>query len=309
MAPSADSKTTNSSDSGPSTTSPASTGKGSLLSRYAALFLNRTDLVLRWTVAGGRAHWFCSREKLTPRALDWALQGRAALGLYAVGKTGLSRFLAFDADDDKAFQGLGAMALDLARDHTVFLERSRRGGHAWLLFPPIPWQQVVEYGHHLTQRYGLQHVEQYPPSGELKGIKSPLTRHPKSKQIYALLDPQTGAIIDDPLGYLETLRPTPLPEIETPTVRYRSDPFSNVAIPEISNTPTPDPEALRLEISRYTTLRYKGAGKYVGLCPWHNDHTPSLGILGGYWRCFAGCGHGGLNSWKKIARERGIQPR
>ena len=302
MGPSADSKITSKSGSDPRET---------CLSTYGRLLINRTDLALRWTVAGGRAHWFCSRETLNRQALDWALQGRSALGLYAVGRTGLSRFLAFDADDDKSFQGLGAMALDLTREHTVLLERSRRGGHCWLLFPPTRWQQVVEYGHHLTQRYGLRQIEMYPPSGELKGIKAVLTRHPKSREVYPLIDPETGAIIDDPLGYLTTLRPIPLPGIETPAVRYRADPFSNVSTTPPTPTTPEDPEALLREASKYTNLRYTGRGRWAGKCPLHEpDNHPSFSILNGtYWRCWANCcgegrSHGGLNALRARLRER-----
>ena len=303
--PSAGSKITSNSGSAPRET---------YLNAYARLLINRTDLALRWTVAGGRAHWFCSRETLNRQALDWALQGRSALGLYAVGKTGLSRFLAFDADDDKAFQGLGALALDLTREHTVLVERSRRGGHCWVLFPPTRWQQVVEYGHHLTQRYGLRQIEQYPPSGELKAIKAPLTMQPKSRQIYPLIDIETGEVLPDPLGYLATLTPTPLPQIATPAVRYRADPFSNVTTPPPTTATVPeDPDALLSEASKYTTLIYKGHGKWIGKCPLHSpDDNPSFGVLNGtYWRCWANCcgegrSHGGINALRARLRERGL---
>jgi DNA primase len=43
----------------------------------------------------------------------------------------------------------------------------------------------------------------------------------------------------------------------------------------------------------------------VGLCPFHDDHNPSLGVNdeGNYWHCFAGCGGGSVidfwMGWKK----------
>ena len=40
----------------------------------------------------------------------------------------------------------------------------------------------------------------------------------------------------------------------------------------------------------------------IGLCPFHDDHTPSFGvnIEGNYWHCFAGCGGGSaIDFWMK----------
>lgn len=41
-----------------------------------------------------------------------------------------------------------------------------------------------------------------------------------------------------------------------------------------------------------------GHGYATGLCPFHEDHTPSFGVKltseRGLWRCYAGCGHGDL---------------
>src|SRR4051812_11587850 len=90
---SADSRIRNSSANAPRATAPTLTAPASLISRYRRLLTNRDDLTLRWAVGPGKPHWYCSRTKLTDRDLTWALEGRRYLGLYAVGKTGLSRFL------------------------------------------------------------------------------------------------------------------------------------------------------------------------------------------------------------------------
>ncbi|MBR5284997.1 MAG: DNA primase, partial [Clostridia bacterium] len=46
-------------------------------------------------------------------------------------------------------------------------------------------------------------------------------------------------------------------------------------------------------ISRYVTLKRSGSG-YVGLCPFHNEKTPSFSVSGDkqFFHCF-GCGEGG----------------
>src|SRR5438105_4254852 len=62
------------------------------------------------------------------------------------------------------------------------------------------------------------------------------------------------------------------------------------------STPTIDVEGLRRSIdivefiSRFVELRKVGS-EYRGLCPWHDDHTPSLAVNPNkrVWSCFA-CG-------------------
>jgi len=44
--------------------------------------------------------------------------------------------------------------------------------------------------------------------------------------------------------------------------------------------------------------RPKGNGYAVGLCPFHDDHSPSFGVkltdARGHWCCYAGCGKGDM---------------
>jgi DNA primase len=51
-------------------------------------------------------------------------------------------------------------------------------------------------------------------------------------------------------------------------------------------------------IGQYVELRPVASG-YIGLCPFHDDETPSFGINvnGNYWHCFADCGGGDLVSF------------
>jgi hypothetical protein len=54
-------------------------------------------------------------------------------------------------------------------------------------------------------------------------------------------------------------------------------------------------------LSAYIDLRPVASGA-IGLCPFHDDHTPSFGVNkeGNYWHCFAGCGSGSIvDFWMK----------
>jgi hypothetical protein len=48
-------------------------------------------------------------------------------------------------------------------------------------------------------------------------------------------------------------------------------------------------------VSQYVDLKPTASGA-VGLCPFHDDHHPSLGVNteGNYWHCSAGCGGGAV---------------
>jgi putative DNA primase/helicase len=52
-------------------------------------------------------------------------------------------------------------------------------------------------------------------------------------------------------------------------------------------------------------ISYRGA-EIVGLCPFHNDHSPSFSgnAQTGLWRCFAGCGAG---NWRHFLERVGVQ--
>jgi hypothetical protein len=57
-------------------------------------------------------------------------------------------------------------------------------------------------------------------------------------------------------------------------------------------------------LGRYIELKPIGSGA-VGLCPFHDDHHPSLGVNDreNYWNCFAGCGGGSIiDFWMKWQR-------
>ena len=54
-------------------------------------------------------------------------------------------------------------------------------------------------------------------------------------------------------------------------------------------------------VSQYVELEPTASGA-AGLCPFHDDHHPSLGVNteGNYWNCWAGCGGGSvIDFWQK----------
>ncbi|MGC4046704.1 MAG: DNA primase [Armatimonas sp.] len=59
-------------------------------------------------------------------------------------------------------------------------------------------------------------------------------------------------------------------------------------------------------ISAYTPLKKTG-GKYKGLCPFHQEKTPSFNVdpISGRWHCFGGCGEGG-DIFKFLMKAEGL---
>ena len=275
---------------------------------YLKLFVNRVEPVMR----ASRGRWYCDQSRLTRAELLHAITGQATLGLYAVSKRGKSRWLCIDSDTDDQFKGLAALALNLSDQDNLLLERSRRGGHLWLLCPPTPWEDVANYGHYLTMTYGLQKVEVFPKSAGLNGVRAPGSRHPRTGKVYDFLDPATGEVLRDIQATIMALTPRPLPRV----LFHREAQISGDSgqLPrQLSGKPRQFKEMetdhweLCREIEQYTTLRHYAPTKAKGRCPLHQpDRHPSLVVWDGYWACLSGCGKGGLSAFRKRIKEHGL---
>lgn len=73
----------------------------------------------------------------------------------------------------------------------------------------------------------------------------------------------------------------------------------NKSLPRNWREMLPEPE----EYYRQHVKKLRGKGRWQqGLCPFHNDRNPSLGvnISSGGWVCFAGCGKGDMISFQQM---------
>lgn len=250
------------------------------------LFVNRGDCFMD----ARRGSWFCRRQALTTERLRCALAGKAPLGVYAVSGDGISRWCCLDTDEGSGAGALARLALRHPDAPLVF-ELSRRGAHLWWFVHPAPWQQVRAFGLSLATEAGLA-CEVFPKGGGLNGVRLPLTPHPKDGRVYPLLDPATGAVLDP--AALLAIRPQAVPVVALPK--------SRMSVPEWVGERT-EHSVLMAEVARYTKLRQMGQERAIGRCPFHDDARPSFSILGGYWRCWAGCGSGGLGAFRRLVRE------
>ncbi len=276
---------------------------------YAKLFVNRVTPVLRAAADGS---WFSQRTKLTRGLLRNALQGETSLGLYSVSETGSSKWACLETDRQEESIKLLQILDHLPTKGHVLLEASRRGYHLWMFFsPPVPWEQARQYGLSLAGKAGLA-SEVFPKGAGLNGVRAVLTPHPNTRIIYPLLDPATREACEDQQAVVERVVPLPASEVATLFVAQPAErEFERrmpIPFPHLSRTD--EHRFLVEELNRYTDLRYVGPERLIGRCPFHSpDRHPSLGVIKGYWRCWT-CGiSGGLNAFKKQARERGLVPR
>lgn len=259
------------------------------------MLINRTDVYL--AAVPRSASWYCQKSALTPNLVLAALRGQVGLGIYTTSEVMTGKWLCLDVDVAEEVPALMRLAVRLAPGGNVLLERSRRGAHLWLFCPPTSWQDVRAVGRALAAQAGLGSVEVFPKWEGLNGVKLPGSRHPKSGIVYPAIAPVSGEVLDVRMVLIR-LWPRSLPMI-APTASVRVPASSSAAVGERGEFVT-----LSAEVSRVTQLRQYGPERAIGRCPFHDDRHPSLSILGGFWRCWAGCGEGGLNAFRARLRER-----
>lgn len=253
------------------------------------LFINRTDGTLRQQGSG----WYFDPRELSLGEVSAALDGRQSLGVYATDQAGLARWICWDVDDDAGREALIGLAQTLDPLSRLF-EYSRRGAHLWLFCPATPWNVARSVGLSLATQVGLE-CEVFPKSAGRTGVRLPLTPHPKTGERYPVLDPESGEILS--VDALRSLTTTQLPQVELAPVRVPA-PRDYVDGPERFRQ-------LVGEIERLTRLRIYGPERAIGRCPFHDDRHPSLSVLGGFWRCWAGCGEGGIGAFRAQVQQRG----
>lgn len=251
------------------------------------LFVNSTDGSLR---ARGTTSVFAPRP-LTRPEMSQARDGQRPLSVYAADEGGFSRWLYLDADTEAGSVAPITIAQTM-EPGTCLFEPSRRGAHLWRSCPPTPWSQVRDYGLWLCDEAGIT-CEVFPKGAGRTGVKLPLTVHPKSGLRYPVIDPTTGEIV--PEEQLAQLQPAAL------AVAQFARTLPKAVAPGEQQT---DFEALYREIAAVTNVASTARNARSGTARSMMTGHPSLSIVGGFWRCWAGCGEGGLNAFRARLRER-----
>jgi hypothetical protein len=299
-----------------------------ILTAYAATFISRRDL---YPIQLPNGTYISVYKELTDSMVAAHLKGYITIGAYALDRSGWSKWVCFDADDNVGWQGLLNMASGLTRrDLSPYLEPSRRGGHLWLFTDPIPGFQTRRFAKQLLSEYklplakkGVSSIEIYPKQDKPKDgpgscVRLPLGIHKLTGKRYHFIDlngdpiaptvrdqlailshPQRvpQSFIDDVLAQAPEHTPlSPSPSFETK--KHETTGAHKVSERLIATIPVYE------FVSQFVELDDRGKG----YCPFHEDQVKSFQVNrpANYWHCYAGCGGGNLiHFWMKWREKQG----
>jgi CHC2 zinc finger len=167
----------------------------SLLNEYSRMFVSRRD---DYAIQQGNGRYLRVGSPLTKIALRNHLDGVESLGTYVIDERGRCRFVVFDADTHDGLDVLRGVQGQLAFDGVPsYLERSRRGGHLWvLLSTPVLASHVRRF----LLPYCPVAVEFYPKQDEGNGygslIRLPLGVHLLSGCRYPFVEWMAGGLVE-----------------------------------------------------------------------------------------------------------------
>lgn len=278
----------------------------------AERFVQRWDLHARQLDDG---RYICVHEPLNEGHLFDHLRRKITLGTYVLDPESRANFVVLDADDKHGWERLGHLAEKLSDERIPgYLEKSRRGGHLWLfLAQAVAGRDARAFGQGLLDFHRIEDVELFPKQDELAGgpgslIRMPFGVHRVTGRRYGFYTPDGAPLAPTIRQQIYVLAaPEVVPEIAFES--YRA--FAPRPVLTSTEPPEADTETVSgrikasmtvLEfVSQYVDLKPTASGA-IGLCPFHDDHHPSLGVNdeGNYWHCFAGCGGGSLiDFWMK----------
>jgi hypothetical protein len=197
-----------------------------------------------------------------------------SIGLPTTSGTGNAKWLCLDLDSDDQLPDLQQLAARLWPTRSVLFEHSRRGGHLFIFHQSVPWKQSHDFGLRLVKEAGLEGIEVYPKTERLNAVRLPGTAHPRNGNTYPIIDPTTGEVLS-----LEAA----LSRIE----RYELPPGEMVEAAPLSRRTDSTQEFDRLvdALNTLTIVTVYAPNRGKALCPWHEDHNPSLLIKGGRFHC------------------------
>src|SRR5687768_8538614 len=114
----------------------AETDTSSLIAAYQELFVHRSDAYALQTKSGS---YFARKAPVTRELIVSHLKGELTAGFYAMDADSSVRWLALDGDRSDSLEQLQEAWKRLDQlQIPSYLEASRRGGHLWLFFDPLP---------------------------------------------------------------------------------------------------------------------------------------------------------------------------
>ena len=289
---------------------------------YRALFVNRLAYTMQSVAphSGTGRHYYYRPKRgeqpvpLSNDTLKCHLEGGLTIGLYAINpNTQRCRWVAIDADYDNALEDLLKLQWELREDGVeAALERSRRGGHLWILAEkPLLARDCRLYIYNLAGRLkvpvkgaGLADgIEVFPKQNELSAgefgnaLRGPLGIHRGVGRRYWFYGADYR--LDAQIDYLLRLKKITEAEmgrfvegLEMPPELEAKNPLE---VGEYRPPVTPNQKEFR--ILDHVKVRRKMSGNYWTQCPSCARHGrdragDNLAILIAdprFYKCWAGC--------------------
>ena len=286
-----------------------------IATRYFDLFVNRLAYTVQSDKPNGNGKHYYYRPKndrrLSLETLRQHLNGQLTIGLYALNpKTQRSKWVAIDADYDKALEDLLKLQWELRQDGVeAALEKSRRGAHLWIFADkPLLARHCRIYIYNLALRLkvpvkggsGLaEGIEIFPRQDQLapdefgNAIRGPLGVHRATVKRYWFYGADYQ--LDAQLEYLERLRKITEPEM-TRFITGLEMPEEFRPKPKIELPPY-DPTRREFHILDYVRPTRKRSRNYWTQCPScaeqgrdHGGDNLAISVADPRkYKCWAGC--------------------
>lgn len=271
------------------------------------MFLSRYDC---YPLQRENGSYIRVKRPLTLDIVQAHLRGLLTMGAYVLDLNSHARWLCLDADDEPSWEQVKSMASQL-HEHgmMMYLESSRRGGHAWLFTPPTPGKAIRQFGKALIQKYELGKIELYPKQDHLTGSVGSLVRLPFG--IHRLTGRRYHFVTSDNQPLAPTIRqqiamlaapilvlPDAIKEIsaeyQAPTPPSRTSARPNVQ--RVSDGALSERLKRAISVQAFVSQYVELDQQHKGLCPFHNDQIKSFQVndQDNYWHCYAGCGGGSI---------------
>lgn len=272
------------------------------------IFIQRWD---RYAIQLKDGSYLAIRKPITSRHLTQHLEGSITLGTYILRPDNTAGLMVLDTDAPNGLDNLKGLAAELEKEGIAsYLETSRRGGHLWFFFAKnYEAKKVRAFGRGIIGRSRLTGIELFPKQNMLLTgpgslVRLPFGKHRVTNKRYPFIFPsgkllsQTGAEQIGMLsahqnvseGLFDAFAELGAKEEKPPVLKADKRIHAFSKIERIKH-------AVDLVdfIGAYIELKPVASGA-VGICPFHNDTRPSLGVnrAGSYWHCFAGCGSGSI---------------
>lgn len=233
------------------------------------------------------------------------LEGRLSVSLYMLTPDGRAIQGIVDSDKEDGLQDLRRLGLRLrVLGLKPVLVASSRGGHLHLFHQPMDLEVPVALLSQVMARTNVQ-AEIFPKRG-LSCVRAIFARHPTTGRQYPVVDLDTlepvAPTIPGQLTYLSRVgRASPRMMAEALAKVVNEKVVSEDRTAGTKSRPRREVNDLKhgldiLEVVGRDREVKKVGRQYVALCPFHDDHNPSLAIYPDSQRfhCFAaGCGASG----------------